>query len=118
VIAIVAPFSADLISAEFKFRIYTKSQQKISKKTSEIFADFSADVAVRWTNPPPAVCVCEHILFRLFLISAVTFFWYVFWYKNQKKSTLINPLPPGEKPHIGDYFRFEITFGKRGVCAN
>jgi hypothetical protein len=30
----------------------------------------------------------------------------------------VNPLPPGEKPHIGDYFRFEITFGKRGVCAN
>jgi hypothetical protein len=31
---------------------------------------------------------------------------------------LISPLPPGEKPHIGDYFHFEITFGKRGVCAN
>jgi hypothetical protein len=46
VIAIVAPFSADLISAEFNFA-YTKSHQKISKKTSEIFADFSADVAVR-----------------------------------------------------------------------
>jgi hypothetical protein len=30
----------------------------------------------------------------------------------------VNPLPPGEKPHIGDYFHFEITFGKRGVCAN
>jgi hypothetical protein len=31
VIAIVAPFSADLISAEFNFA-YTKIQQKISKK--------------------------------------------------------------------------------------
>jgi hypothetical protein len=34
---------ADLISAEIQFHI---SQQKISKKTSEIFADFFADGAV------------------------------------------------------------------------
>jgi hypothetical protein len=46
-------FSADLISAEFNFA-YTKSQQKISKKTSEIFADFSADVAVRSANASTA----------------------------------------------------------------
>jgi hypothetical protein len=46
--------TADLISAEFNFA-YTKIQQKISKKkTSEIFADFSADVAVRWANASTA----------------------------------------------------------------
>jgi hypothetical protein len=56
VIAIVAPFSADLISAEFNFA-YTKSQLKISKQTSEIFADFSADVAVRWPNASTACSV-------------------------------------------------------------
>jgi hypothetical protein len=37
---------------------------------------------------------------------------------TKKEKVTINPLPPGEKPHIGDYFHFEITFGKRGVCAN
>jgi hypothetical protein len=28
------------------------------------------------------------------------------------------PSPTWEKNHIGDYFHFEITFVKRGVCAN
>jgi hypothetical protein len=49
VIAAVAPFSADLISAEIQFHIH-QNPRRNQQKNREFFADFFADGAVTGAN--------------------------------------------------------------------